>query len=204
LNSWTKNEDFEQCADGIKKSAQFDYMRNETDRRFHLDTNLTSSFGRQEVTEIQKKKNTSRCLKITEKVSFNIASEASYLYILLKMPKIVYFGEFLKTWSLRSNSVTGQVNFNRTKIGEKFQNAKNSNATFWVIFEQCADEYINMITLVTINISTGSHLLARLQKVLEISAYTKWRFTCSLFIRRSVSLESPFSFHDCISRSDNK
>ena len=67
--------------DGIKKSAQFDYMRNETDRRFHLDTNLTSSFGRQEVTEIQKKKNTSRCLKITEKVSFNIASEASYLYI---------------------------------------------------------------------------------------------------------------------------
>ena len=39
----------------------------------------------------------SRCLKITEKVSFNIASEASYLYILLKMPKIVYFGEFLKT-----------------------------------------------------------------------------------------------------------
>ena len=86
----------------------------------------------------------SRCLKITEKVSFNIASEASYLYILLKMPKIVYFGEFLKTWSLRSNSVTGQINFNRTKIGEKFQNAKNSNATFWVIFEQCADEYINV------------------------------------------------------------
>ena len=58
MNFWTKNEDFEQCADGIKKSAQFDYMRNETDRRFHLDTNLTSSFGRQEVTEIQKKKNT--------------------------------------------------------------------------------------------------------------------------------------------------
>ena len=37
--------------DGIKKSAQFDYMRNETDRRFHLDTNLTSSFGRQEVSK---------------------------------------------------------------------------------------------------------------------------------------------------------
>ena len=53
------------------------------------------------------------------------------------MPKIVHFGEFLKTWSLRSNSVTRQVNFNRTKIGRKCQNWKNSNATFWVIFQHC-------------------------------------------------------------------
>ena len=42
----------------------------------------------------------------------------------LKMPKMVYFGEFLKTWSLRSNSVTRQVTFNRTKIGGKCQNCK--------------------------------------------------------------------------------
>ena len=47
---------------------------------------------------------------------------------------MVHFGEFLKTWSLRSNSVTRQVRFNRTKIGGKCQ---NSNATFWVIFKQC-------------------------------------------------------------------
>ena len=47
--------------------------------------------------------------------------------------KMVQFGEFLKTWSLRSNSVTRQVNINRTKIGEKYQ---NSNATFWVIFKR--------------------------------------------------------------------
>ena len=39
----------------------------------------------------------------------------------LKMPKMVHFGEFLKTWSLRSNSVTRQVSFNRTKIGGKCQ-----------------------------------------------------------------------------------
>ena len=45
-----------------------------------------------------------------------------------------HFGEFLKTWSLRSNSVTRQVSFNRTKIGGKCQNL---NATFWVIFKQC-------------------------------------------------------------------
>ena len=42
----------------------------------------------------------------------------------LKMPKMVHFGEFLKTWSLRSNSVTRQVSFNRTKIGGKCQNSK--------------------------------------------------------------------------------
>ena len=64
-----------------------------------------------------------RCLKITEKVSFNIASEASYVYILsvqklTKNAKNGQFGEFLKTWSLRSNIVTRQVNFNRTKLAK--------------------------------------------------------------------------------------
>ena len=44
----------------------------------------------------------SRCLKITEKVSFNIASEASYVYILsglqlIKNAKNGHFDEFLKT-----------------------------------------------------------------------------------------------------------
>ena len=36
--------------------------------------------------------------------------------------KMVHFGEFLKICSLRSNSVTRQVTFNRTKIGGKCQN----------------------------------------------------------------------------------
>ena len=40
------------------------------------------------------------------------------------MPKMVYFGDFLKTWSLRSNSVTRKANFNGTKIGEKCQKWK--------------------------------------------------------------------------------
>ena len=44
--------------------------------------------------------NKHKCLKVTKKVSFNIASEASYGYILsgqklLKMPKIANFGKFL-------------------------------------------------------------------------------------------------------------
>ena len=50
-------------------------------------------------------------MKIIEKVAFNIASEASYVF-----------------------SVTRQVNFNRAKIGVKCQ---NSNAIFCVIFNQC-------------------------------------------------------------------
>ena len=37
---------------------------------------------------------------------------------------MVHFGEFLKTWSLRSNSVTRQVSFNRTKIVGKCQSSK--------------------------------------------------------------------------------
>ena len=42
---------------------------------------------------------TSQCLKIIEKVSFNFASEAIYVYNVvdkrsLKMPKMVNFGEF--------------------------------------------------------------------------------------------------------------
>ena len=43
-----------------------------------------------------------QCLKITEKVSFTIASEASFVYILsehklIKNANRVHFGEFLKT-----------------------------------------------------------------------------------------------------------
>ena len=48
-----------------------------------------------------------------------------------------HFGEFLKTWSLRSNSVTRQVSFNRSKIGGKCQNWKIQMRDFWVIFKHC-------------------------------------------------------------------
>ena len=63
-------------------------------------------------------------MKITEKVSFNIASEASYVYILsgqkfIKKAKKGQFGEFIENWSLQSNSVTRQVSCIRTKISVK-------------------------------------------------------------------------------------
>ena len=50
----------------------------------------------------------------------------------LKRPKMGHFGEFLKTWSLLSNSATRQVSFDRTENGGKCQNWK-----IWVIFKHC-------------------------------------------------------------------
>ena len=58
---------------------------------------------------------------------------------------MVHFGEFLKTSSLRSNSVTRQVSFIEQKLVPKF---KNSNETFWVIFKQCDSvEYVTIQSL---------------------------------------------------------
>ena len=81
-----------------------------------------------------------RCLKITEKVAFNIASEASYVYIscqklIKKAKKKVHFGEFFKTSRLSISASflkpqdCGQnllpdrslLSFNRTKIVGKCQ-----------------------------------------------------------------------------------
>ena len=61
------------------------------------------------------------------------------------MQKIVHFGEFLNTWSLRSNSVTRQVIFNKTKIDEKCQNFKMRH--FWVIFKQYESSFWNTAVL---------------------------------------------------------
>ena len=63
---------------------------------------------------------TSRCLKITEKVSFKIASEASYVYILSgqKLIQSAKNGDFSKTLSLLSNSVTRHVTWKGQKLVE--------------------------------------------------------------------------------------
>ena len=58
-----------------------------------------------------------QCLKITKKVAFNIASEASYVYILsgqkfIKDAKNGQFWRVFENLNLLSNSVTRQVNFN--------------------------------------------------------------------------------------------
>ena len=80
----------------------------------------------------------SRCLKITEKVSFNFVSKASYVYILSgqKLIKNAKNGPFWRVFE-NLNSVTRQ-----DKNWWKMPKFKNSNATFWVIFKQCAGIWI--------------------------------------------------------------
>ena len=77
-------------------------------------------------------------VKITEKVSFHIASEASYVYILSghgqKVTKNAKNGPFLATfWKPKT--------FGRTVLPDrnwrKMPKLKNSNATFLVIFNYC-------------------------------------------------------------------
>ena len=77
-----------------------------------------------------------RCLKIKEKVSINIASKASYIYILSgqKLIKNVKNGPFFENLKLAVKQKNG-------KIGK----CQNSNATFWVIFKQCADTLVSCI-----------------------------------------------------------
>ena len=60
------------------------------------------------------KKACPRCLKISEKVSFNILSEASYAYIILSGQKFIKNGLFCHVF----------VNLKLTKVGEKCPNFK--------------------------------------------------------------------------------
>ena len=76
-----------------------------------------------------------QCFKITEKVSFNIASEASYVYILSGQ-------KFIKS-AKNLNSVTRQDNFNRTKIGEKCRDWKSQMRQFmWFSNTVCSMEFM--------------------------------------------------------------
>ena len=77
-----------------------------------------------------------RCLKITEKVSYNIASEARYVYILSwqKLIKNAKNDQFLQVF------VCGQTVLpdRSVLVGQKLvENAKikNWNVTFWVIYQ---------------------------------------------------------------------
>ena len=69
-----------------------------------------------------------RCLKITEKVAFNIASEASYVYIscqklIKKAKKKSILASFLKPQDCGQNLLPDRslLSFNRTKIVGKCQ-----------------------------------------------------------------------------------
>ena len=61
----------------------------------------------------------------------SIASEASLHFGLNKSAKNGPFSNFLKICSLRSNSITIQVNSKRTKIGGKYKTQKVQIIHFW-------------------------------------------------------------------------
>ena len=86
-----------------------------------------------------------RCLKITEKVLFNIASEAAcYAYILNgqklsnKKRQKSPFGRVFENLKLAVIQCYQTGQFYKDKNWWKMSKFKNSNATFWVIFKQCA------------------------------------------------------------------
>ena len=106
--------------------------------RYYFDLESVQIFGDRIPCSLKNAKNNTHTSTVFENHRKSLIQhcERSELRLHFEGAK-VHFGEFLKTWSLRSNSVTRQVSFDRTKIGGKCQNGKNSNATFWVIFKQC-------------------------------------------------------------------
>ena len=83
-----------------------------------------------------------QCLKITDKSHFILrAKRAMFTFWVdkcsLKMPKMVHFGDFLKTWSLLSNSVTSQ--FYKDKYWWKMPKLKSSDETILSNFKTMCD-----------------------------------------------------------------
>ena len=76
---------------------------------------------------------------------------------------VVQCGEFLKTWSLGSNSVIRKVSFNRANIGRKCP----QNAIFRVIFKHCdvvslGKRYMISIFQVFMTLTDGGAIFVRL------------------------------------------
>ena len=74
-----------------------------------------------------------QCLKITEKVAFHIASQASGQK-LIKIAKNCQFWRVFQNLKVAVKKCYQICHFYWTKIDGKCQ---NSNATFWVIFQHC-------------------------------------------------------------------
>ena len=122
---------FNRICNGMGTEIRSDEINHAITSKTHVKPKATKSF--KNVLILYHKKSLymriikyyiSQCLKITEKVSFNIASYGAPFTFWVdksswKIPKMVHFGEFLKTWCLRFNSVTRQDTFNWTKISLK-------------------------------------------------------------------------------------
>ena len=79
--------------------------------------------------------------KSQKKVSFNIASEASYVYI-LNGQKLSILTSFRKSEACGQTVLPDRSLIIGQKIVENAKIQKNSNATFWVIFKHCVALYV--------------------------------------------------------------
>ena len=90
---------------------------------------------------VEKNSTPARCMKITEKVAFSIASEPSYVYILSgqKLIKNAKNGTLAKFWKPKGFSQTVLPDTSVLKSGKnrgKYQNAKIQMRYFLVIFKK--------------------------------------------------------------------
>ena len=81
-------------------------------------------------------------MKITEKVLYIIASEASYVYI-LSGQKLIKNAILASFWKPEACGQTVLPDRSILKGQKLVENAKNSNTTFRVIFKQCVVEEKN-------------------------------------------------------------
>ena len=123
------------------------------------------------------------------------------------MPKMVQFGEFLKTWSLRSNSVTRQVSFNSTKIGGKCQTAEFTNLKivarnivkwdFFLGFSNTMEAFLHFysVLLQTLEVwrSSGSHCTSYKSLRLTFWGCNFCFSSCIIFIRILKQEQKKFS-----------
>ena len=108
-----------------------------------------------------------QCLKIPEKVVFNIASEASYIYILsgqkfIKTAKNGPFWRVFEDLMLAKNSVTRQVNFDRTKIDGKCKVEKfkwNNLGDFQIMCLSLREEITNFYLYILIWVYLERHFI---------------------------------------------
>ena len=115
------------------------------------------------------------------------------------MPKMVHFGDFLKTWSLLSNSVTRQVNFNSTKIGWKCKKSKCDILSNFQTTCCCDDEILLIFFVVRWVLLT--RILTRV-KLSWPSTSSEWfSLTFNVYVRLCCDDSNPQDFFLSLQKS---
>ena len=125
---------------------------------------------------------------------------------------MIHFGEFLKTWSLRLNSVTRQVSFNRTKIVGKCQKFKcdilGDFQTMWFLsssmdFLSCTNTDVNHTFPLSINSKSFTFVIPELmlvhtERFFTLSNLISWCLWTSFLENESSFCRSSFAIKQWI------